>query len=93
MSAISEATTTSLATKTLTRKARVEAPFSADSEATSLEGKKLLNSAKLATNSRAKALTAQIVSPREAKPRGEAVPALPPRLSLELSLRLFSPSG
>ena len=72
MSAISEATTTSLATKTLTREARVEAPFSVDSEVTLLEGKALLNSAKLAFNSGAKALSAQIASPC-----GEAIPASP----------------
>ena len=78
MSAISKATTASLAAKNFIRKARVEAPFGADSEAISLEGKALLNSAKLASNSRATTLSAQIALPREAKPRGETVSASPP---------------
>lgn len=78
MSAISEVITAPLATKTLNREVRVEAPFSADSEATSLEGKAQLNSAKFTSYSRAKVLSSQITSPRDAKPRGKAVPSLPP---------------
>ena len=67
MGAIREATVALLtAIKTFSREARVEAPSGADSEATSLEGKALLNSAMFASNSRAKILSVQIVSPREA---------------------------
>jgi len=77
--ATSEATVASLvAAKALSHEARFEPPSGANSEAISLEEKALLKSAKLASNCRAKALSAQIVSPHEAKPRGEAVPASPP---------------
>ena len=66
------------ATKILSYEAKVEAPFGADSRVTSLEGKALLNSAKLTFNSEAKALSAQIALPHEAKLCGESVPASPP---------------
>ena len=79
MSAITEATVASLAAiKTLNREARVEARSGAYNETTSLQGKALLYSAKLASNSRAKALSAQIISPLETKPCVEAVSVSPP---------------
>ena len=93
MSAISEATTVSLAVKYLSRKARVEAPFGADSEATLLDGKTLLNSAKLTSNGGAKALSAH-----RALPHGEAIPASPPakrsasKATSKVNPKLFSPS-
>ena len=51
----------------------MEVPSGANNEATLLELKALLNSAKLASNNGAKAQSVQIALPHEAKPYGKAI--------------------
>ena len=61
--------------RTLSRKARVEAPLGANSIATAALLKTKLNSAKLAPKSRAKTLSALKAWPSDAIPCGEAKPS------------------